>query len=159
MSRTCGSGQIEQQDRKSGMNGDETMKLGEIHADIERYLMEDCYCPGEIYDTSGFFYQIFTIDDTCTEIESSDDMTAVVALTSNGNTLKNPQAIMFWHDDGDGRIVNAQRVDATDNNIGILRSIVRGMKPDGRQIDEFKQGEMASQMKKILSICDGIIVS
>lgn len=141
------------------MSGDETMKLGEIHEDIKRYLMEDCYCPGEIYDTSGFFFQVFTVDDTCTEIESSDNMTAVVALTSNGDTLERPQAIMFWHDDGEGRIVDAQRVDATDNNIGILRSIVRGMKPDGRQIDEFEPGDKVNQMKKIMSICDGVIVS
>lgn len=134
------------------------MKLGEIHSDVERYLLEDCYCPGEIYDISGFFYQIFTVDDTCTEIESNDDRTAVVALTSNGNTLENPQAIMFWHDDGDGKIVYAQRVDATDNNIGILRSIVQGAEPDG-QIDEFEPGEMASQLGKILGMCDAVLVS
>ncbi len=39
-------------------------KLKDIK-DMERYLKEDCYCPGEIYGPDGFFFQIFTIDHDC----------------------------------------------------------------------------------------------
>lgn len=94
---------------------------------MERYLQEDCYCPGEIYSVDGFFFQVFTVDDECRLIERSEDMTAVVATTQRGGEeLSKPQAIMFWHDEGDGRIINAQRVDATENNVDIMRTIVQG---------------------------------
>lgn len=126
-------------------------KLGDIN-DMERYLAYDCYCPGEIYDTTGFFYQVFSVDDECVLIEQNDTMTAVV--TNKDETR--PQAIIFWHDDEDapGQIIDAQRVDATENNISILRDIVKGKNPDGRKLDEFKPGSMAKSLKQIAEICD-----
>lgn len=136
------------------------MKFSDIHPDMERYLQEDCYCPGEIYDVIGFFCIVFGIDDECEMIERSDDMTAVVATTYlHGERLKHPQAIIFWHDEGDHeRIVGAKRVDATDNNIGILRTIVRGCKPDGRKINEFVPGQTEADLSKILGMCDFVMV-
>lgn len=136
-----------------------TIKLGEVHADMGRYLQEDCYCPGEIYGVDGFFFHVFTVDDECRLIERSEDRTAVVATTQRGGEdLKRPQAIMFWHDEGDGRIIDAQRVDATENNVGILRSIVRGEKPDGRKIDEFEPGSLERQVAKVLDLADAVII-
>ena len=133
------------------------MKLGDIN-DMERYLSEDCYCPGEIYDISGFFFQVFKADDECVLIAESEGMTAVVAKSSMFDNLK-PQAIIFWHDDDEtpGHIVAAQRVDATENNIGILRSIVNCESPDGRKIDEFDPGSTAKSLKEITRISDLVI--
>ncbi len=34
------------------------MKIKDI-LDMETYLTERCYCPNEIYEPSGFFYQLF----------------------------------------------------------------------------------------------------
>ena len=132
-------------------------RLGDIE-DMERFLAEDCYCPGEIYDISGFFFQIFKADDECALIAESEGMTAVVATSSMLDNLK-PQAIMFWHDDDDrpGRIIAAQRIDATENNIDILRTIVHGGKPDGRKIDEFKPGSRAKALNNVLSISNLVI--
>ena len=129
-------------------------RLGDIE-DMERFLADDCYCPGEIYDTTGFFCQIFSVEDECALIARSDGMTAVV-VTSDATR---PQAIIFWHDDDEkpGRIIDAQRVDATENNIGILRSIVNGGRPDGRKLDEFEPGSTAKSLKEIMSICDLVI--
>lgn len=31
------------------------MILKDVHKDVERYLNEDCYCIGEIYESNGFF--------------------------------------------------------------------------------------------------------
>ena len=132
------------------------MKLGDVHPDMERFLQEDCYCPGEIYDVTGFFYEIFKADDECKVIEGNDKMTAVVATSSWENSL--PQAILFWHDDGNGKIIDAQRVDATENNIGILRTIVQGGKSDGRKLDEYKPGSTKKSLEKVLSIADAVIV-
>ena len=130
-------------------------RLGDIE-DMERFLAEDCYCPGEIYDVTGFFCQVFSVDDECVLIERSSGMTAVVATSKHATK---PQAIIFWHDDEDtpGRIIDAQRVDATDNNIGILRSIVNGEKPDGRKLNEFEPGSMAKSLEEIARISNLII--
>ena len=135
----------------------EIMKLGDIH-DMERYLLEDCYCPGEIYDISGFFFEIFKADDECVLIAESEGMTAVVAKSCTFDNSK-PQAIMFWHDDDNrpGRIIAAQRIDATENNIDILRTIVHGGKPDGRKIDEFEPGSTANALNDMLSISNLVI--
>ena len=130
-------------------------RLGDIE-DMERFLADDCYCPGEIYDTTGLFFQVFSADDECVLIERNDRMTAVVATSKHGSR---PQAIMFWHDDDDrpGRIIAAQRVDATENNIDILRTIVHGGKPDGRKLDEFDPGSTAKSLKEIAKISDIVI--
>lgn len=135
------------------------MKFREVHTDMERYLLEDCYCPGEIYGVDGFFFQVFTVDDECRLIERSEDMTAIVATTQRGGQeMPMPQAIIFWHDEGNGRIIDAQRVDATENNVDILRTIVQGGKPDGRKIDEFDPGSLERQVREVLSIADAIII-
>lgn len=124
----------------------EIAKLGDI-PDMERYLREDCYCPGEIYDTSGFFYKVFKPEDEFRLIAESDEMVAVTC---------GDQAIMFWREDG--KIVDAQRVDATGNNVGILRSIVAGEKPDGRKLDEFEPGRTQKAVDKVMGISDAIMV-
>lgn len=124
-------------------------KLGDIK-DMERYLQEDCYCPGEIYSPDGFFFKIFNVDDDCKVIEENEGKIAVVVRD---------QAIIFWRDgDVPGQIIAAQRVDATENNIGILRSIVRGEKPDGRKIDEFKPGSTQKALNKVMSIADAVMI-
>lgn len=124
-------------------------KLGDIK-DMERYLQEDCYCPGEIYSPDGFFFKIFNVDDDCKVIEENEEKIAVVVRD---------QAIIFWRDgDVPGRIIAAQRIDATENNIGILRSIVRGEKPDGRKIDEFKPGSKQKALNKVMSITDAVMI-
>lgn len=136
------------------------VRFGEVHEDMERHLQEDCYCPNEIYGVDGFFYMLFTKDDECTLIERNDERAAVICTTSNGEEIKKPQAIIVWYDDEDapGKVIAAQRVDATENNVGILRSIVRGDKPDGRQIDEFEPGSLERQVSKVLGMCDAVII-
>ncbi len=136
------------------------MKFGEIHEDMERFLQEDCYCPNEIYGIDGFFYMLFTKDDECSLIERNGERAAVVCTTSNGKEIKKPQAIMVWYDDEDAfnRVIAAQRVDATENNIEILRSIVRGEKPNGRKLNEFEPGKLQEQVSKVLDIADVVMV-
>lgn len=124
-------------------------KLGDIK-DMERYLQEDCYCPGEIYSPDGFFFKIFNVDDDCKVIEENEGKIAVVVRD---------QAIIFWRDgDVPGRIIAAQRIDATENNIGILKSVVRGEKPDGRKIDEFKPGSKQKALNEVMSIADAVMI-
>lgn len=128
---------------------------------MERFLQDDCYCPNEIYGIDGFFYMLFTKDDECTLIERNQERAAVICTTSKGKEVDKPQAVMVWYDDDEapGKVINAQRVDATENNIAILRSIVRGEKPDGRRIDEFEPGHLRKSVEKVLSISDAVMIS
>lgn len=124
-------------------------KLGDIK-DMERYLQEDCYCPGEIYSPDGFFFEIFSVNDECKVIEENEGKIAVVVRD---------QAIIFWRDgDVPGQIIAAQSVDATENNIGILKSVVRGETPDGRKIDEFKPGSKKRALNEVMSIADAVMI-
>ena len=139
--------------------------LGEVHSDMARYLAEDCYCPGEIYDITGFFYQIYKPETKCIVIAANEELTAVVAkpwnfkATGDDEEAK-PQAIIFWHDDdaNPGRIIAAQRVDATENNIGVLKTIADSGKPDGRKLDEFEPGSTAKSLYEISGLCDLVLV-
>ena len=134
--------------------GEDKRRLREVHEDMSRYLANDCYCPGEIYGIDGFFFSVYHDDDECTVVEQTEGMTVVVTDENR------PQAIIFWHDEpGElGRIIDAQRVDATENNIGILKTIANGGKPDGRQIDEFDPGSLKRSLEKVMSIADAVII-
>ncbi len=131
------------------------MKLKDVHPDMERYLERDCYCPNEIYDCSGFFFDLFEPDIECALVTQTEDASVVVACGEY--TKDSPQAIYFWHDEGDGRIKHAERYDATDNNIGIMRDIAHGVKPDGRKFDEYEKGSTARALSEVLSISDLVI--
>lgn len=97
--------------------------LKDIHPDIERYLEEDCYCPGEIYDSGGFCYQLFYAETVCKVIFQNEFRCAVIA--KSGPTSE-PQIIIFWYDDGQNynKIIEARRMDVTENNIQVAKEIV-----------------------------------
>lgn len=128
------------------------------HPDMRRYLEESCYCPGEVYDRTGFSFLVFEPDGECVVREQTDTMTVVTATSRMCPDL--PQAIIFWHDEPDepGRIIDAQRFDATENNIGILCDVAKGATPDGRKIDEFVDGQQARDIARLLSMADMVIV-
>lgn len=126
------------------------MQLKDI-ANMEDYLENDCYCPGEIYDCTGFFFQVFDAEDTCKLLlkgsYKGEDVTAVIC--------KN-QIICFWIENNK-KIVNAERYDATENNVSEIISVLSGKKTK-IHIDEFEEGKTASDLNKLMSIADAIIV-
>ena len=104
---------------------------------------------------------LFNVDDECYEIAANEERSAVVATTSWGDKLEEPQAIMFWHDEpGEfDKIVDALRFDATDNNIAMMEQVVAENTAQGFTIDEFRPGAMAADMRRLFDLCDGIIIS
>lgn len=85
---------------------------------MEYYLENECYCPYEIYDLTGFFYQIFKPDTECelfAEGERNDICGTFVLVTEN-DAEKNfqPQIILISHVDGIVR--DCIRFDATEHN-------------------------------------------
>lgn len=139
------------------------MKIKELHKDIERYLLNDCYCAHEVYSFDGFGYQLFYEDQECEKIgdkyEENSGVVACIAHPFNEESRK-PQVVLFTVEDD--KVVDAIRFDATDNNIEMTKIFiekgVEGIKASGKKFDEFEPGAMAKSLKDILSIADAIMI-
>lgn len=95
------------------------MQLKNI-ANMEKFLKEDCYCPGEIYDVSGFFFQVFNADEECKLLANGKSKHNDETITC---VICKDQIINFWIN-SENEIVSAERYDATENNIKqMMRSI------------------------------------
>ena len=96
--------------------------LGDIDG-MADYLENDCYCPNEIYDAGGFYYELFPPTSSARVLERSNDGDArflVAALNKDETSL---QLIAFTRDD-DGRVADAVRADLTDRNRDVMRRFV-----------------------------------
>ena len=136
------------------------MKIKELHKDIERYLLNDCYCPHEIYSFDGFGYQLFYEEQECEKLgelhNDKNDLVACVAHPFDKQDQK-PQVIIFFLD-GE-KCVDAIRYDATENNISISKEIIiNGINGRKFKFDEYEPGAMAKSIKEILDIADAIII-
>ena len=130
------------------------MLLKDVHNDVERYLENDCYCPGEIYDTSGFFFQVFKADEECKELYRGVDFrypdeTIITVICRD-------QLINFWVKEE--KIVEAERYDATANNIRIMPFAISGTLSPEEKLDEFKSGATARNLNEILSMADAVLM-
>lgn len=126
------------------------MQLKDI-ANMEEYLDNDCYCPGEIYDSSGFFFLIFTAEDNCKLLikgsYKGEDVTAVIC--------KN-QILCFWIENNK-KITDAVRYDATENNVSEIVLVLSGKKTT-MKVDEFEKGKTEADLNKLMSIADAVII-
>lgn len=134
------------------------MELRELHPDMERYLEEDCYCPGEIYDVTGFFFQTFKGEEKCQYVgegKSKDpDRDAIIKCVICRNQLLN-----FWIDVVRNQVYNAERYDATENNIKFMQKFLADAPRDGMVLDEFEKGSTVKALEDVLRYADAIIVS
>ena len=126
------------------------MQLKDIF-NMEEYLQNNCYCPGEIYDSTGIFFQNFNANDSCKLlIDGSYKNDRVVAV------LCKTQILCFWIDGK--KITDAVRYDATENNISEIIMVLLGKKQK-ITIDEFEEGTTQKSMDELLSIADAIMIS
>ena len=129
------------------------MKLKDIHADIERYLKEDCYCPNEVYSVDGFFYQIVYADAECELLgkyisKEADD----VYLVATENSEKEPILLNIWCNGT--RVVSMERYELTENNI-------KGMKnfwENGTTFTLSEMQELKKDVAEIMSTSDAIMI-
>jgi hypothetical protein len=124
------------------------MLIKELHADVQRYLENDCYCPNEIYSSDGFFYQIFKGEDECTLVADWEKFVSAIS----GN-----QVLVFWKEED--KIVDAVRYDATENNVKLIKTIAGGEQKVDGYIDRFPDNSTEEDLKKILSIAHAVIIS
>lgn len=91
-----------------------TTTLQAIHPDMENYLKTKCYCPHEVYDTSGIWYELFYPETICKVIYIDISRMTVIA---KGYQSYYPSILHILVDD-DKQIIEAiQRCDVTYNNI------------------------------------------
>lgn len=122
------------------------MQLKDV-LDMHDYLTDRCYCPGEIYDQSGFFYQIFKDDDMCEKLGENNQNIALVCKNQ----------ILWIYKENEKYIEEITRVDATENNIEIIKLLLAGKKPN-KKLDEFVKGDTQRSLNQLMSIADAIIV-
>lgn len=132
------------------------MKIKDVHPDMERYLQHDCYCPYEVYEPSGFFFDLFYPDYDCLCVKQTDEVSVVIAHGLHDKDKKRPQCLFIEHDDE--KVTAIIRVDATDNNIELLKCLADGEPCEGRMLDEFVKGSTARSLSKMLSLCDAVII-
>lgn len=131
------------------------LTLGQLGGgDFGRWLQDDAYCPGEIYDASGVFYRIFSADDKVRLL------TAVECLANGEDPDSEDAKIVYrefaYVEDADcivcvmsdeERALSAVRFDATVNNLMQVRDNAAG-KP--ALLDEYSPYHNNAQAREVL---------
>ena len=131
------------------------MKIGDI-LDMRDYLANRCYCPGEIYSTDGFFFELFDADAECEvlcEGKRNECHGTFIIATPTG---KDKKQIVYIEHDGE-TVSDCTRFDATENNKEQIRKWLNG-EIDKVVIDEYENGSTAEELKQILSMADAVAV-
>lgn len=131
------------------------MKLKAI-ANMEHYLEHECYCPGEIYDRTGIFYQVFDPDTECHLLcFGNRGPIHGIFVIATANKESNPQIIYI--DIKDKKVSGCIRLDATKHN---MEEILRFM--DGRinelVFDEFDGHVSQKEVDEIIKFSDAIMI-
>ena len=131
------------------------MKLQDI-ADMNDYLENRCYCPYEIYDMTGFFFQCFEPDTECTVFVEGErgaiHGTFVFAKESPESKM---QIIYIEHRDG---VVNScVRLDATKNNVDQILKFMRG-EIDKMGFDEYDDTKTEETLREMFSMADAVMI-
>ena len=135
------------------------MKLKDIF-NMEEYLKNECYCPGEIYSIDGFFYQIFRSEAECETITESKEydnflskIPCKVVLAKNTEEILQILIIMYEEE----KIKDIIRFDATENNIKLVKEGITKGKTD-LKFNEYEEGKTAKSIKEMLEIADAIMI-
>lgn len=133
----------------------EKMTLSDI-ADMDDYLENRCYYPYEIYDMSGFFYQIFKPETECRCLIAGERGAIhgmFVIVKENYDAL---EQIIYIEITGNN-VDSCVRFDATENNIEQVLKFMNG-EIEKMTFDEFKKGATAKSLEEIFKVADAIMV-
>lgn len=133
------------------------MKLKDI-ADMQDYLENRCYCPYEIYDMTGFFFNCFEPDVECELLaegkRGSIHGTFVLAKPSQFNE-DSLQIIYIEHTNG--VVDSCIRLDATENNKNQILQFLNG-DIEKMSIDEYPSSKTEESLKEIMDLADAIMI-
>lgn len=131
------------------------MKLKDI-ADMKEYLENRCYCPYEIYDMTGFFFNCFKPDVECDLLAEGErgsvHGTFVLAKSSDFNNAR-LQIIYIEHTNG--MVNSCIRIDATENNKEQVLKFLNG-EIEKMYFDEYADTKTKESLEEIFSIADAI---
>lgn len=135
------------------------MKLKDI-ADMEDYLENRCYCPHEIYDMTGIFYELFFPETECTFLisGSKDGIHGVFVIAKSEMTGYTPKEQIIYIDIIDDRVNACVRFDNTQNNRKQIKKYMNG-EIDVMSFDEYDVGSTQKNIDEIMSVTDAICVS
>ncbi len=133
------------------------MKLKDI-ADMEDYLENRCYCPHEIYDMSGFFFDSFTPDVECELLAEGErgsiHGTFVMAKPSDPN---NGRLQIIYIEHKDGYVDSCVRIDATENNKAQILKFLNG-EIEKMSVDEYADTKTEESLKELFELADAVCV-
>lgn len=137
------------------------MKIKELHKDIERYLLHDCYCPHEIYSFDGFFYDLFYEDSECVKLGETPDKANIICLAHAGKDEKGSLQILSFNIDlEEDKVLDCIRMDATENNLAIIKDIIEnGINGRKFKFDEYNPGSTAKSLQEILELSNGVFMT
>lgn len=138
------------------------MTLGDYFDDAERYFDNDCYCPNEVYDLTGFGYYLYYLDDHFTPLlvleDVFDDTDVWVGVAKRGFLT-----VYVLREDNDfgkpeGTIENMQHLPINEDNWLTFRDILRGVPDEERH--HLNPGEdTLENLGNLLSMSNAVMVS
>lgn len=129
------------------------MKLRDI-PDFEDYLENRCYCPHEIYDDSGFFFNLFYPDQECISLGQYDAYGGTFKHVIADNEYGVAQILAIYIEGG--KVVDCVRFDATENNIDQVKQREAG-KIKYITIDEYPNTNLGKSLDELFNLVDLII--
>lgn len=133
------------------------MKLQDI-ADMKDYLENRCYCPYEIYDMTGFFFNCFKPDTDCTILVEGKRGAIHGTFVFAKPYQFNEGSLQIIYIEHTNNIVDSCiRLDATENNVEQILKFMHG-EIDKMSFDEYKDTNTAESLKELLSLADAIMV-
>lgn len=131
------------------------MKLKDI-ADMETYLKERCYCEGEIYDLTGFFFNIFSPDTPCELLaEANGDVLHGTFVICKSARFNEDVEQILYIEHTDGYVESCVRFDATENNREQVLKYLNG-EIDELDLDEFEETNTMGNLEQIVELADAI---
>ena len=112
------------------------MKLKDI-ADMKDYLENRCYCPYEIYDLTGFFFQTFKPETEC-ELLCEGEKGSIHGKFVIAKSEPKANSQIIYIEITDNRVDDCERFDATEHNKAQVLSFMNG-EIDHLEFDCFEQ--------------------
>lgn len=131
------------------------MKLKDI-ADMKDYLENRCYCPYEIYDMTGFFYELFYPDTEC-KLLFSGSRGAIHGVFVTVTSEYNREEIIYIEITND-KVDDCIRLDNTGNNREQIEKFMNGQ-IDKMSFDEYEDTKTKESLESLMSVADAICIS
>lgn len=132
------------------------MKLQDI-ADMKDYLENRCYCPYEIYDMTGFFFNEFKPETECSIFAEGERGPIHGTFVFAKSSQFNEEPLQIIYIEHTNNIVDScVRLDATKNNVEQILKFMRG-EIDKMIIDEYEGTKTQETLEKLLSMADAIL--